>query len=468
MEPTNQPHVSPASTPTGTGNKALSPAVQDWTVAFLPDAEALEKTPPPGGMSATIYILLGLIVTAIVWASVFEVDQIVTARGKLVTAQPNTVLQPLETAQIAALHVQPGQIVKKGQVLAVLDPTFINADLAQSQDRFKSLEAQVQRMEREQAGLKNNPSAASPASQNPDELLQWRLQNERLASYRARLSRLDESIDRAKAAIMTNSHDVQSLTARVQSLHDIEAMNEKLTAQQFQSNMKLLESRERRQEVERELISARNRSLELKKELAGAEAEKDAFMREWQQKATEELVTVRRERDAIAEQLKKVERRSRMIELIAPHDAVVQEVAARSTGSVIREAEPLITLVPLGETLQAEMQIAAQDVGYVKLHDPVRLKIDAFPFQKHGLIKGELERLGQDAFTKDSLSGQANAPYYLGRAVLQQNELRNLPRNAPLIPGMSLSAEIVVGKRTVMSYVMYPVMRGLDEAMREP
>lgn len=440
-------------------------------MAFLPDAEALEKTPPPGGMSATIYILLALIITTIVWASVFEVDQVVTARGKLVTAQPNTVLQPLETAQILALNVQSGQVVKKGQVLAVLDPTFINADLAQSQDRFKSLEAQVQRMEREQAGLTNNPNnpnTHTPVGKNPDELLQSRLQNERLASYRARLSRLDESIDRVKAAITTNTHDVQSLAARVQSLRDIEAMNEKLTAQQFQSNMKLLESRERRQEVERELISARNRSQELKKELAGAEAEKDAFIREWQQKATEELVTVRRERDAIAEQLKKVERRSRMIELTAPHDAVVQEVAARSTGSVIREAEPLITLVPLGETLQAEMQIAAQDVGYVKLHDPVRIKIDAFPFQKHGLIKGELERLGQDAFTKDSLSGQANAPYYFGQAVLQKNELRNLPRNAPLIPGMSLSAEIVVGKRTVMSYVMYPVIRGLSESIQEP
>lgn len=468
MEPTNQSHVNPAAAPTK-AESASAAEIQDWTVAFLPDAEALEKTPPPGGMSATIYILLGLIVTAIAWASWFETDQVVTARGKLVTAQPNTILQPIETAQILALHVQPGQIVKKGQVLAVLDPTFINADLAQSKDRFKSLEAQVQRMEREQAGRGNlSAAAASTTSKDPDELLQLRLQNERMASYRARLSRLDESIDRAKAAILTNSHDVQSLAARVQSLRSLEAMNEKLTAQQFQSNMKLLESRERRQEVERELISTRNRSLELKKELSGAEAEKDAFIREWQQHSTEELVTVRRERDTVAEQLKKAERRSKMIELIAPHDAVVQEVAARSPGSIIREAEPLITLVPLGETLQAEIQITAQDVGYVKLHDPVRIKIDAFPFQKHGLIKGELEKLGQDAFTKDNANGQASSPYYLGRALLQKNELRNIPRSSPLIPGMTLSAEIVVGKRTVMSYVMYPVIRGLNESIREP
>ncbi|MBY0454153.1 MAG: HlyD family type I secretion periplasmic adaptor subunit [Burkholderiaceae bacterium] len=456
MEPTNQlPLTATAKTSTGKGHAQA--------VDFLPDADALEKTPLPSGMSATIYILVALAAAVVLWASIFEVDQVVTARGRLVTSQPNVVLQPLETAHISALNVKAGQIVKKGQVLAVLDPTFIQSDLAQAQDRLKSLNAEVQRLEREHAG-----KTLTPQNQNPDELLQSRLQRERLASYQARLLRLDESIARLRATMVTNTQDAQSLEARVKSLRDIESMNEQLTRQQFQSNMKLLESRERRQEVERELISTRNRSVEMKKQLAEAEAERDAFVRESRQKSTEDLVTVRRERDSIAEQVKKAERRSRLIELTAPTDAVVLEVAARSTGSVIQAAEPLITLVPLGDDLEAEVQITSQDVGYVKLHDPIRLKIDAFPFQKHGLIKGTLETLGQDAFTKDAKTSQTSAPYYLGRAALTHNELRNLPRNAPMIPGMTLSAEIVVGKRTVMSYVMYPVIRGLSEAAREP
>lgn len=429
-------------------------------VEFLPDADALEKKPLPRGLSATIYILVAFVVAIVLWASIFEVDQIVTARGRLVTSQPNIVLQPLETAHISALNVKAGQIVQKGQILAVLDPTFIQSDLAQAQDRLKSLNAEVQRLEREQAG-----KTLTLTNQNTDELLQSRLQRERLASYQSRLLRLDESIARLKATIVTNAQDAKSLEARVKSLRDIESMNEQLTRQQFQSNMKLLESRERRQEVDRELINTRNRSVEMKKQLAEAEAEKDSFVRESRQKSTEDLVTVRRERDAIAEQVKKAERRSRLIELKATTDAVVLEVAARSTGSVIQAAEPLITLVPLGDDLEAEVQITSQDVGYVKLHDPVHLKIDAFPFQKHGLIKGTLDTLGRDAFTKDT---KASTPYYVGRTTLTTNELRNLPRNAPMIPGMTLSAEIVVGKRTVISYVMYPIIRGLSEAAREP
>jgi hemolysin D len=456
MEPANQPHVTPPAL------RSKSKTGSNWQQAYLPDADALERTQVASGVSATIYLLVGLVIATVLWASIFEVDQVVTARGRLVTSQPNIVLQPFETAQITALHVQSGQVVKKGQTLAVLDPTFISADLNQAQDRLRSLDAEVRRVEQELAG-----KTMSTGGNNRDEQLQATLQNERRANYQARLLRLDESVERLKATLQTNQQEVNSLESRVKSVAEIESMNEELTQKQFQSRMRLLETRERRQEVEREWIAAKNRRHELQKQLAETQAERDTFIKEWRQKSTEELVSVRRERDSVAEQVKKAERRSRLIELTSPSDAVVLEVAQRSTGSIIREAEPLVTLVPLGEPLQAEVQITSQDVGYVKVSDPVRIKIDAFPFQKHGLIEGQLDKMGQDAFTPNS-ANTANAPYYLGRATLDRNNLRNLPRNAPLLPGMTLSAEIVVGQRTVMSYVMYPVMRGLTEAAREP
>ncbi len=433
-----------------------------WSREFLPDADALEKSDAVGKVSITLYILTTLVLLTLLWASVFEVDQVVTARGRLVTAQPNIVVQPFETAQVTALHVQPGQVVKKGQTLALLDPTFISADLTQVQDRLRSLNAEVHRVEQELAG-----KALVANGDNREEQLQAALQTERQASYQARLLRLDESVARLKASVQTNQQEANSLESRVKSLTEIEAMNEELTQKQFQSRMRLLETRERRQEVEREWLTAKNRSNELQKQLAETLAERAAFVKEWRQRSTEELVKVRRERDSVAEQVKKAERRSRLIELTSPSDAVVLEVAQRSTGSIVREAEPLVTLVPLGEPLQAEVQITSQDVGYVKVLDPVRLKIDAFPFQKHGLINGQLDKLGQDAFTPNGNNAPA-ATYYLASATLDHNNLRNLPRNAPLLPGMTLSAEIVVGRRTVMSYVMYPVMRGLAEAAREP
>ena len=448
--------MKPAKSPATRHDKA-------WEVAFLPDPDELEKRQLPAGLNLTMYLLLGLFAAAIAWASLFEIDMVVMGRGKLVTQQPNIVIQSFETAQITALKVSAGQVVKKGQILAVLDPTFVTADLAQAQDRLKSLDAELRRLDQEQAG-----KAYGGNSRNRDEALQSSLQAERQASFQAKLLRLDEGIGRLKAALATNESDIASQEARMKSLLEIEAMNEELTKQNFQSKLKLLESRERRQEAEREMVSIRNRRLELRKQLAEAEAEKVSFAKDWRQKSTEDLVAVRRERNSVAEQVNKAERRSRLIELAAPADAVVLEVAAnKSTGSVMRESEQLFTLVPLGVALEAEIQIESQDIGFVKLTDPVRLKIDAFPYQKHGLIKAELDKLGQDAFTRDSGTGAARPAFYVGRTRVNMNELHNLPKQTQLIPGMTLSAEIVVGKRSVMSYVMYPVMRGLSEAATE-
>jgi hemolysin D len=435
-------------------------AAVSWKNEFLPDADELEKAAHPSRVSATLYLLLFMVVLAIGLSAVFEVDQVVTARGKLVTVQPNIVIQSFETAQITKLPIQTGQVVKKGQVLAVLDPTFVVADLAQAKERLSSLEAEARRIESELDG-----KTSLDEQKNRDEQLQASLKSERLANYQARLRRLDEGIERIKAAMTANQDDVRGLEERLKSLRELELMNEKLTEQQFQSNMKLLESRERRQQAEREMVASRNRGIELGKQLNEAKAEREAFTIEWRQNTTQSLVSVQRDRDVVAEQVKKAERRTRLIELKAPADAVVQQVVARSEGSIIREAEPLVTLVPLGEAMEAEVQIDAPDVGYVKVDDAVRVKIHAFPFQKHGLIKGKLLRMGQDAFSSEN---PQTVPYYQARVSLEQNELRNVPRNSPLIPGMTLNAEIMVGKRTVLSYVMYPVIRGVTEAAREP
>lgn len=429
---------------------------------FLPDADEIEHTPIHGGVPVTLYVLVALLVSALVWAGVSEVDEVVTARGRLVTPYSNIVIQPIETAQIETMRVQVGQIVRKGQVLATLDPTFITADLKQLQDRHSSLDAQLRRLEAERSG------GGFKAEGGRDERLQAGLDAERRANYQARLAREDEVIGRLKAAIETNKHDIAALELRVKSLRDIEAMNENLNAQRFLSQKAVLESREKRLEVERDLIVATNRSAELKRELSAAEAERLAFVKEWRQKILEELVNVQRDRDAVGEQLQKAERRNRLINIEAPEDGVVLEVAKRSPGSTVREAEPLFTLVPLNAPLEAEVQIDAKDIGFVKLGDPARVKIDAFPFQKHGTISGRLEKLNQDAFVRESATGQATGAYYVGRIALGEVKLINVDKPLRLLPGMSLASEIVVGKRTVLSYLVYPVIRTFDEAIQEP
>lgn len=430
-------------------------------VEFLPDADEIERRPLPVSARLTIHLLVAALALFVLWASVSYVDQVVVAQGRLITPLPNIVVQPLETSIIQSIDVRIGQVVKKGERLATLDPTFTAADQAQLEARLRSLETQAQRLQAELAG----DDLGIAANGDADAKLQAQLSTEREATYQAQLQRLDESIGRLRASLDANRKDQQLLATRLDSLKEIEAMQTKLVQQNLGARLGALEAKDRRLEVERELQLAQNRERELRRQLGEAEADKAAFASNWRQQAMEALLATTRERDALAEQLQKAEKRRNLVTLTAPADAVVLNIAKLSPGSIIKEAEPMFTLVALGETLIAEVQIDAGDVGYVKAGDSARIKLHAFPFQRHGSLSGSVRTISQDAFRRDTHEAGA---YYLAQLDLGPEKLRNMSESARLLPGMTLNAEIVVGQRSVMSYLIWPLTKALDESIREP
>jgi HlyD family secretion protein len=182
----------------------------------------------------------------------------------------------------------------------------------------------------------------------------------------------------------------------------------------------------------------------------------------------EELLSVSRERDSIKDQLSKASRHQNLISITAPADAVVLEIAKVSQGSVIKGGETFFTLIPISDSLQAQVQIEPSDIGLVRTGDSGNIKVDAFPFQKYGTLKGSLTQISQDSFRRDPNSGPSGESYYTAKLTLNKQTFDNMPPHARLLPGMNLIAEIVVGKRTVMSYLIWPLMKASDEALREP
>jgi hemolysin D len=391
---------------------------------------------------------------------------VVIAHGRLVNPQQNLLVQPLETSIVQSINVRPGQVVRKGEVLAMLDPTFTQADDTQLRVKLASLETQAARLERELAG----PDAAQlKGGRDADSQLQDRLAAERLANYDAQKNRMDENLARLQASIETNRRDEKVLEERVKSLREIESMQQSLIEANYGARMQLLEARDRRLEIERQALLARNKDVELSRELAGAKAERAAFTKSWRQKAMEDLLNATRERDSLREQLAKADKRHQLVQLTAPIDAVVLDVGKLSQGSVAQAAEHMFTLVPLGAKLEAEVEIDSLDVGGLRPGDIAHLKFDAFPFQRHGSIDGTVRTISSDAFKRDHVNpGEGTDAYYLSRIQFGEVKLRNMPANAPLLPGMTVTAELVVGKRTVMSYLMWPLTRALNESLREP
>jgi HlyD family secretion protein len=129
----------------------------------------------------------------------------------------------------------------------------------------------------------------------------------------------------------------------------------------------------------------------------------------------------------------------------------------------------MFTLVPLDSPLQAELKIAARDVGFVKPGDHVKVKLDAFPFQKYGTLQGEISTVSEDAFSKDPIDVRAGkaGSYYLARVKLASLKLDRKDDELLIRPGSSLTGEIRIGQRTVMSYFIYPLVGTLDESLRE-
>ena len=134
----------------------------------------------------------------------------------------------------------------------------------------------------------------------------------------------------------------------------------------------------------------------------------------------------------------------------------------------MKEAEPLYTLVPIDSPLEAEVLVEGLDVGQVKTAALTRLKLEPWPFQKHGTLTGRLRTLSEDVFNPDPKKEGEARPHYKARIEITSTKLRDVPPNFRLIPGMSVTAEINAGERTILSYFLYPLLRGLDESIREP
>jgi hemolysin D len=464
--PVPRPDTSPARASRATAlvvKRPLPAAIID----FQSDAVELEERPPPRVAKITLYALSALICSVILWASVSEVDEVVIATGKLITSQPTMVVQPLETSIIRSLDVTVGEIVHAGQKLATLDPTFSQADVDQQLAKFRAFDAQVKRIEAEIAG-QDYPALAGSSR---DEQLQVALLKQRKAYFDAQLRNFDEQIAGQSATISAGTDQANVLADRLDTLAKIEVAREGLYQKEAGSLVMYLGAKDARLDVDADLSAIRGKSAEAEHAVNKLAAEKQAFIEDFHRNVMEQLVQLRDQRDTAAEELKKMALRRTMVNLTAPADAVVLDLAQRSVGSVVRDAEPVVTLVPLNVPLEAEVSVSALDIARVVPDMSARVKLDAYPFQKFGTASGTVRVISRDTFSptqEEITAGQSPVPFFRARVALTDTRLNAPADIVRLLPGMTVTSEIKVGRRTIISYILYPVMKGLDSALREP
>ncbi|HEY5208987.1 MAG TPA: HlyD family type I secretion periplasmic adaptor subunit [Stellaceae bacterium] len=436
---------------------------------FQSDATELENAGPAPVARITLFAATALIAAIIAWASLARVDEIVTGKGKVISSAMNMVIAPLSTATIRSIDVRVGDIVGAGQPLAHLDSTFTQADVAEQTRHKASLDAQIARMATELAGRVYRPAAAP----TPDRMLQAGLSLYRDQQYRAQLRSFDEHAAQLMAQIAQRTEQIVLMRQRLTVLIDLETMRRKLSERGNGSKVDLLNAEATRLDVERAIAEASGEIAALRHEIASGRGDRDSFVRKWREDLIKDLVTARHDDVTATELLAKDLRARAMAVLTSPGKAVVLEIADRTAGSVVREAEPLITLVPLDRPTEIEVSVDTADIGHLKAGEEARIKLDAFPYQRFGTLTGKVAVISGDSFVadkggKDGAGGEAK-PYYRVRIALDGGKrLRNVPADFQLIPGMTTTAEIKSGSRRLISYLLYPLTRGFDEAFREP
>lgn len=431
---------------------------------FQPDDLELEHRPTSGRIRWTLYVILLLITAAVTWASIAEVDRVVSASGKLITTAPRILIEPLETSVIRKIYVRMGAIVKKGQPLVTLDPTFTSADVSQVREQLESLYDQQARLQAELEGKEYRPEENRDTKGSK---LQSIIHLRRILEYKSKESAFHERTEATKASLLTNKEQLSSLRRQLEVLKEIEDMRAELRKKKTGSRLDLLNARKDRIDVSTEVARLNKKSVELGHELKSVAAERQAFIASWRKETAEKMVDSLREIERLEQLLKKAERRQSMVELSAPSDAVVLEVADISIGSVVREAEPLVTLVPIDVPLEAEVDVQTRDIGRIRIGDSARVKLEAFPFQRHGTIDGKVKTISEDVFQKSGPGGTSVYSTYRARISLADTKLKDVPEGYRLIPGMHVTVEVKVGKRRVINYFLYPLIRALDESIRE-
>ena len=453
-------------------NKANALALPGLLEFHSPTA-ALTVVPALSGARGTIWVVCSLAAACIGAAALIPIDKVVTTQGKVVAQSATSVVQPLETAIVRSIDVREGQVVHKGDVLARLDPTFATADASALESQVASLAAEVERLQAEASGTTYAPKDGSPLS-----LLQGAIFVQRQAERGFKNENYSQKINSLQSQIQRAVSDKEAYSERLKVAEELERKRIELERLQVGSQINRLAATDSRLEVKRGLSNATNQVEQAARDLQAMQAERDGYNQQWRGQVSQDLTDQGRKLSDARENLNKADLRRQLVELRAEQDSVVLNIAKVSPGSVLQSGEQFLTLVPVDAPLEVEANVAGMDAGFVHPGNTVTVKFDTFPFTQYGAAEGKVRVVSADSFTSNpdekqrgvqqASPGTNGAAFFRSRISLEEVKLHGTPPGFRVTPGMPITADIKVGERTVVGYLLSRVLPVAMDGMREP
>lgn len=429
---------------------------------FLPAALEIIETPASPLARFGLWLLIGGVGIAVLWALVGKLDVVVTAPGRIIPADRVKVVQPTELGVVRAIHVADGQHVRAGQILVELDPTAAGADDAQA--RTGLMAAQIDRA-RSRAILSylhgDDPGFVAPEG-TPAELasIQRNLVSTQIQEFEARRAILTRQRAEHVAEVAAAQAEIRKIRETMPLLEQQISAREKLVVQGHFPRLRLYELEEQRVERARNADVQAAAVAKARAGIAGIDAQLQQLRSELARSTVKDLAEAQDNSDLRRNEIAKTDLRNRLLQMVSPVSGTVQQLSIHTLGGVVQPAETLLVIVPDESQLVVDAKILNREAGFVRPGQRVRIKVDAFPFTDYGTIEGSLETVSGDAVEDEKLGLVYSARVRMKPTPSQRRELQ-------LSPGMAVTAEIMTARRRIIQYLLSPISARLDEAGRE-
>jgi membrane fusion protein, adhesin transport system len=404
-----------------------------------------------------IALCAAAVLVLIAWASIASLDEITRGMGKVVPSSKVQLVQAATPATVTAILVRPGQLVQQGQLLVRLDDSQSSSALGQLEAENQRLSARASRLSAEGGSSTGNCGPGMACAEEAQ------LSAARQATARSREAGLAAAVEQRRRDLSEGQATIASLESSARLAQDQVNMLAPLAAKGIVPQTELLTAQRELVDVQGRLSAARQGVGRAGASIAEAQAQLSQARNDFRQQALNERSEVATKIAVNQETIKGASARLERNELRAPVTGLVNDVVVTTVGGFVNAGEKLMQVVPVGEKLLIEARIAPKDIAFIKTGDRAIVKVTAYDFSIYGGLSGKVRNISADSIY-DEVERQAyyNVMVETDRAFLVKNG-----RRLPIMPGMICDVEIITGSKSVLAYLLKPVMRAFDEALTE-
>jgi hemolysin D len=454
-------------------------------LAFLPAALEIVETPPSPIGRAIAFTIIAVFSIALAWACIGAVDIVAVAPGKIIPSGRTKTIQPFETGVVRAIHVHDGQSVSAGDTLIELDPTMSGAELGRFKSDLMAAQLEVARLRAALAGKDDPLAEFNPPDRAPSDLIQMhrRFLVSQTAEQNAKIAALDQQVAQKEAERATIQASIEKLKAIILPLQERVEIRRHLFNKELGSKLLYLSELQDLVGQRQEILVQQSRYGEAEAAIAALVETRSKTMAEYERGLLDDLTKAEQKAAGLAQDIIKAEQRTTLQTLTAPVGGVVQQLAIHTVGGVVTPAQALMLIVPAEARLEIEAMISNRDIGFVEVGQDAAIKIDTFNFTRYGLLHGKILIVSHDAIARDkpqerlvdkqqgaetsSSEPKGQELVYAARVSLDRTQMQVESKTVNLSPGMAVTVEIRTGSRSIISYLLSPLIRYKHDSLRE-